>query len=285
MLRVVWQSSCSSTLKIIRTADKCQTKLYRQLHNHLIEHLLYSTVSAWTKNCLLSGQYLFISTPSQKKWKHAKSWGYESRGREGRREGVKEGWDANYHWKMSAQVSINQIFSFTFMKCFQWLVMVALQIQTPAERDRPRRSGRSPADWKHLGDCREHSHIIQRWLRFDSALWSDSFDLSQCACVQLPETGVWLEKRTEPDALGAGWYRCFWWELCWQPTFQSQENATSLLMRLVPRRRESTQQLFRIFGARCWDVCHNRFFYMINCKMFSFLGKRKSKDTLRDHCV
>ncbi len=46
--------------------------------------------------------------------------------------------------------------------------MVALQIQTvpkAGEEDR-----RSPADWKHLGDCREHSHIIQRWLRFDSAL-------------------------------------------------------------------------------------------------------------------
>lgn len=89
--------------------------------------------------------------------------------------------------KMSAQVSINQIFSFTFIKCFQWL-MVALQIQTvpkAGEEDR-----RSPADWKHLGDCREHSHIIQRWLRFDSALWSDSFDLGQCACVQLPETSL-----------------------------------------------------------------------------------------------
>lgn len=27
---------------------------------------------------------------------------------------------------------------------------------------------------------------MQRWLRFDSALRSDSFDLSQRACVQLP---------------------------------------------------------------------------------------------------
>lgn len=89
--------------------------------------------------------------------------------------------------ELSARIPINPIFSFTFITCFQWL-MVALQIQTVGkvgEGDR-----RSPADWKHLGDCREHSHIIQRWLRFDSALWSDSFDLGQCACVQLPETGL-----------------------------------------------------------------------------------------------
>lgn len=66
--------------------------------------------------------------------------------------------------------------------------MVALQIQTVANMGEDDR--RSPADWKHLGDCREHSHIMQCWLRFDSALWSDRFDLGQCARTQLPETGL-----------------------------------------------------------------------------------------------
>lgn len=45
---------------------------------------------------------------------------------------------------------------------------------------------RDPADWKHLGDCRERSHILSCWQRFDGALWSDGFDLSRRASVQLP---------------------------------------------------------------------------------------------------
>lgn len=84
---------------------------------------------------------------------------------------------------VSNAFSINPIFSFTFIKCLQWL-RGALKIQTVPKAGEKER--RNPADWKHLGDCREHSHIIQCWLRFDSALWSDSFDLSQRACVQLP---------------------------------------------------------------------------------------------------
>lgn len=45
---------------------------------------------------------------------------------------------------------------------------------------------RDPADWKHLGDCRERSHILSCWQRFDGALWSDGFDLSRRTSVQLP---------------------------------------------------------------------------------------------------
>lgn len=44
-----------------------------------------------------------------------------------------------------------------------------------------------------------------------------SASVHACSC----QGPLWLEKRTEPDALGAGWCRCFWWELCWQPTFHS----------------------------------------------------------------
>lgn len=53
---------------------------------------------------------------------------------------------------------------------------------------------RSPADWKHLGDCGEHSHILYCWQRFDSALWSDGFDLSRRASVQLPGSSRAAEK-------------------------------------------------------------------------------------------
>lgn len=51
----------------------------------------------------------------------------------------------------------------------------------------------------------------RRWLRFDGALWSDSFDLGVRACVHCScQRALWLEKRTEPGAPGAGWCRRFW---------------------------------------------------------------------------
>lgn len=86
---------------------------------------------------------------------------------------------------MSATVSMNEIFSITFTECLQWMMGDLLSSVGAGSWRR-----RNPADWKHLGDCREHSHIIHCWLRFDSALWSDSFDLSQRACVQLPGTAL-----------------------------------------------------------------------------------------------
>lgn len=56
-----------------------------------------------------------------------------------------------------------------------------------------------------------------------------------CSC----QGALGLEKRTEPGAPGAGWCRGFWWELCWQPTFESHRNATSLLMPSVVRRHRT----------------------------------------------
>lgn len=182
---------------------------------------------------------------------------------------VKGGWGVRMQIIIGnvSMVSINQIFSFTLIKCFQWLT-VALQIQTlpqAGEEDR-----RSPADWKHLGDCREHSHIIQRWLRFDSALWSDSFDLGQCACVQLPETG--LAEKEDRARRSRHWMVPL---LLMGTLLTANVSVGVKCNQLVDAftKKVTIQQLFRTFGAHCWDVCHNLLFLRglaALCISFSF---------------
>lgn len=68
-----------------------------------------------------------------------------------------------------------------------------------------------------------------------------------CSC----QGALGLEKRTEPGAPGTGWCRGFWWELCWQPTFESSWIATSLLMPSVVRRHRTVLWVFFGGGRMC----------------------------------
>lgn len=160
--------------------------------------------------------------------------------------------------EMSAQVSINQIFLVHYHKMFPVVEMVALQKFQTAPKAGFEEDRRSPADWKHLGDCREHSHIIQHWLRFDSALWSDSFDLGQCACVQLPETG--LAGKEDRARRSRRWMV----PLLLMGTLLTANVSVGLkcnqLVGAFGTKKLTIQQLFRIIGARCGDACHNMLF-------------------------
>lgn len=131
---------------------------------------------------------------------------------------------------------------------------------------------RSPADWKHLGDCREHSHIIQRWLRFDSALWSDSFDLGQCACVQLPETG--LAEKEDRARRSRRWMVLL---LLMGALLTANVAAGVKYNQPVGTKKVTMQQLFKIFGTHSSDVCHSLLFSLwLTAQSLSCSLQRKS---------
>lgn len=201
-----------------------------------------------TNNCSLSAQLFFINLVF-----------FNSFERNGNVPSIKvmsrrEKKNANYHWKCQHRFHLIRFSHSLFTKCFQWLMAAQMQaVPKVGEEDK-----RSPADWKHLGDCREHSHIMQCWLRFDSALWSDSFDLGQCACVQLPETG--LAEEEDRARRSRHWMVPL---LLMEVLLTANVSVGVKYNQLVDAfgiKKVTMQQLFRIFGAHCWDVCHNVLF-------------------------
>lgn len=150
---------------------------------------------------------------------------------------------------LSAQVSINQITT--------TIIFISDDRQNaPVVDGAEEKERRNPADWKHLGDCREHSHIMQRWLRFDGALWSDSFDLSQRACVQLP--GTTLAGKEDRARRSRHWMvppLLMGTLLTANISFGLKCNQ--LVDAFGTERRGRTRAFQKRFGAHGWDECHN----------------------------
>lgn len=186
-----------------------------------------------------------------------------------KRSGDELGGKCKLLFEMSPELSINLIFSFThFHKMFP-----VVEGDTPHSVQKVvEEYWRSPADWKHLGDCREHSHIIQRWLRFDSALWSDSFDLGQCACVQLPETG--LAEKEDRARRSRRWMVLL---LLMGALLTANVAAGVKYNQPVGTKKVTMQQLFKIFGTHSSDVCHSLLFSLwLTAQSLSCSLQRKS---------
>lgn len=145
---------------------------------------------------------------------------------------------------------------------------------------------RNPADWKHLGDCREHSHIIQCWLRFDSALWSDSFDLSQRACVQLPGSAL-AGKKDRARRSRLWMVPLLLMETLLTANISFGLKCNQLVDGFGTKGRDPTTAFQNIWGTLLKYVPQRVDFSLICCSVyvFSSLLRRESKDVVWSRCV